>query len=179
MIVHQKGPLEPGQLVLRQVQPQEMAVDTLCRQHRHLCPALAVELLLGGDEAPGQTGVVQLVQDALHRDVAGQVPKLRRSAPLLPQVPQHTVEQHVEIGPVHRRPGPEIPLREEAAVVVQRLPVGGQGQRHPAAGLEVQAAQRHIQIGQIQIQFIPGRLQNLQSDGRQVLGRHGAPPSLL
>ena len=85
----------------------------------------------------------------------------------------------MEIGPVHRRPGPEIPLREEAAVVVQRLPVGGQGQRHPAAGLEVQAAQRHIQIGQIQIQFIPGRLQNLQSDGRQVLGRHGAPPSLL
>ena len=51
--------------------------------------------------------------------------------------------------------------------------------RLSAAGLEVQAAQRHIQIGQIQIQFIPGRLQNLQSDGRQVLGRHGAPPSLL
>ena len=179
MVVHQKGPLEPGHLVRRQVQPQEMAVDALRRQHRHLCPALAVELLLGGDEAPGQAGVVQLVQDALHRDIAGQIPQLRHPAPLLPQVPQHTVEQHVEIGPVHRRPGPEIPLREEAAVVVQRLPVGGQGQRHPAAGLEVQAAQRHIQIGQIQIQFIPGRLQNLQSDGRQVLGRHGAPPSLL
>ena len=54
--------------------------------------ALAVELLLGGDEAPVQAGVVQLVQDALHRDVAGQVPQLRRLAPLLPQVPQHAVE---------------------------------------------------------------------------------------
>ncbi len=85
----------------------------------------------------------------------------------------------MEVGSVDRGPGPEIPLREEAAVVVQRLPVGGKGQRHTAAGLEVQAAQRHVQIRQIHIQFIPGRLQNLQSDGRQVLGRHGAPPSLL
>ena len=70
----------------------------------------------------------------------------------------------MEIGPVHRRPGAEIPLRQERAVVVQRLPVGGQGQRDPAAGLESQGAQRRVQIGQAEIQLVPGGGQDLPPD---------------
>ena len=70
----------------------------------------------------------------------------------------------MEIDAVHPGSGPEIPVGEIAAVVVQRLPVGGQRHRDAVSGPERQPAQRRVQIGEVQIEFVPGGIENVQTD---------------
>ncbi len=172
VVVHQKGPLELGDFILRQVQPQKAAVDALRRQHRHVPLALAVELLLPGSRSGVETGVVQFIQNTLHRRVAAEVPQLRELAPLLRQMPEHAVENHMEIGPAGPHPAPQIAVRQPGPVVVQRLAVGGQGHRDPAAGGESQGAEGRVQIGQAHIQLVPGGEEDVPPNPGKVLLFH-------
>ena len=67
----------------------------------------------------------------------------------------------MEIGPAGPYPAPEIAFRQEGPVVVQGLPVGGQGKGHPAARGKGQGAEGRVQVGQAHIQFVPGGRENV------------------
>ena len=171
MVVHQKDPLELGQPVFGIPLLQQKTVDALGGEHRHFRPAQAVKGLFGGHGAVFQAGVMQRIQNALHRRVAGQVPQFRHPVLFFGKMPQHTVKNDVEIGAVAQHPAPEIPLSQKTAVVVQRLSVGGKGQGYLSAGPETQAAQRRVQIGQVEIQLAPGGKENALSDLVKIPGR--------
>ena len=180
MVIHQKSTLQLCQLIFGIVLFLQPAVNALGGDHRHFPEAPTVDFLLDGHQTELQTGVVQLVQNVLHRHIAGQIPKLGGVLILFRQMAQHTVEQHVKIGPVAQHSSPEVALGQKAAVVIKGLPVGSQRQRHVFSRLEGQAAQHHIQIGQVQIQLVAGGQQNVLPDLLQILGlfRHVWPPFL-
>ena len=78
----------------------------------------------------------------------------------------------MEIGPAGPHPAPQIAVRQPGPVVVQRLAVGGQGHRDPAAGGESQSAEGRVQIGQAHIQLVPGGEEDVPPNPGKVLLFH-------
>ena len=157
VVIHQKPPLQLGQLIFAEIPPQQIPVDALGGEHRHLLAALAEKLLRHGHRALIPAGILQLREDALHRHIAGQVPQLRRLTPLLGQVAQHAVENHMQVRPVGQHPGPEVPLRQPAAAVIEGLAVCCDGERHLISRRKTKSEPNQLLKRQTHIKFDPCR----------------------
>ena len=156
VVVLEKFPGQGGPLVGGGALPAEETVDGLGGEGLVPAPQPGVEGLPPAHRHwGGEAGVVQAVQDGLHRDVAAQVPQ--RPVPSLPlgEVAEETVEDGVEVGSAHQGPAALIPGGKPGAAVVEGLSIGGQGWGIEA-GLRPEGAQGGVQKGQVEVELIPG-----------------------
>ena len=71
VVILQEGPLEPGDLIVRIVLAQKPTVDALRREDGHFRAALAVKLHAQGADGLPDAGILEVIENALHRRVAG------------------------------------------------------------------------------------------------------------
>jgi len=122
-----------------------------CRHHLFLGGDLLVGILAHIGQGALDAGAVQAVDHIFHCDVTGQTPHLRLPAAPQPQMPEYTVEYHMQIQPVEILRVLLVELQQPGRLIVQHLAVGGQ---HPAALVRGgrQGTERHIQKPEVQIQ---------------------------
>ena len=112
---------------------------------------LLIRILPHIGQGPHDAFALQVVDDVFHSDITGQAPQLGLPAALQPQMPEYTVEYHMEIQPIEILRVLLIQLQQPGGLVVQHLTVGGQ---HPAALIRGRREGRegHIQKAEVQIQ---------------------------
>ena len=125
MVIHQKHPLKLGNPEGIIIFPQQEPIDRLRSQHRHLRQELAIKFPFCRHGNRLQAGIGQTIQNMLHHHIAGQIPQLRNMAPLFCQMPQHTVQQYMEIRPVAGCTTGQIPLCQIMTGIIQGFPIGG------------------------------------------------------
>ena len=119
---------------------------------QHLCAAFqsAVYILSQPGWCPSDTRIRKAVDNGLHCDVAGQIPK--EGIPFSSQVkmPEQAVQDDVEIGPVDILPVFPVSSAEPSRMKVKPLPVCSNGADLPVH-LEPQTGKRHVQVPHFQI----------------------------
>ena len=120
---------------------------------------------------------VQLAEDALHRDVAGQVPQLAVNGRVHKGMAEHTVENGVEAAVVQLAAALLVKLKYVIRVEAEVFPVYAEGLQAPR--LQFRLAQGQIQKPEGHQQLVPGVFQNLDRQLlRPLLSFHGVPPLL-
>ena len=102
----------------------------------------------------GGAGEQQAVDDLFHRDVAGQVPQRLIHQGVDVHMPEHAVEHQMQIVPDGLLLFLLVPEQDVPGVVVQVLPVGGEGQ---GCGGEDELAQGGVQEAQVDQKGVPGQ----------------------
>ena len=162
VVVRQEGFPQPGHLVVGELPVQKVPVELLRRQGPHLGAELLQRLLLGIGPVAGGALQVEVLNGALHRDVASQVPAPTVDVGAGEQVPEHTVEHDVQVVPHIPAPLPLVHGQDVVRVVKQVLAVRGQG---TWIGGQLKLAEGQVQEPQIHQQGVPGQAQNILSQG--------------
>ena len=162
MVVRQEGVPQPGHLVVGELPVQKVPVELLRRQRPHLGAELLQRLLLGIGPVAGSALQVEVLNGALHRDVASQVPAPTVDVGAGEQVPEHTVEHDVQVVPHIPAPLPLVHGQDVVRVVKQVLAVRGQG---TWIGGQLKLAEGQVQEPQVHQQGVPGQAQNILSQG--------------
>ena len=162
VVVRQEGVPQPGHLIVGELPVQKVPVELLRRQGPHLGAELLQRLLLGIGPVAGGALQVEVLNGALHRDVASQVPAPTVDVGAGEQVPEHTVEHDVQVVPHILAPLPFVHGQDVVRVVKQVLAVRGQG---TWIGGQLKLAEGQVQEPQVHQQGVPGQAQNILSQG--------------
>ena len=162
VVVRQEGVPQPGHLIVGELPVQKVPVELLRRQGPHLGAELLQRLLLGIGPVAGGALQVEVLNGALHRDVASQVPAPTVDVGAGEQVPEHTVEHDVQVVPHIPAPLPLVHGQDVVRVVKQVLAVRGQG---TWIGGQLKLAEGQVQEPQVHQQGVPGQAQNILSQG--------------
>ena len=142
----------------------ELTVNRLGSQHWHAFAKLPVQVLPAhGGLVRLQAAVVERVQHAFNRYVAGKIPQRSVAAARLGGMPQQTVEHRVQVCAAHICARALVLLGEPRAAVIQRAGIRCE-RRSIVPVRDGQRGQRRIQKGQAHIQLGAGGKQNFPPD---------------
>ena len=139
-------------------------VNALRRQNLQLLLHFPVALF---PESAGSTvnrRKIQLIQNGLHRHIAGQIPAEAVFFLSLPEVAEETVKHLMEIEPVDPHLSVQESVQKPVRIEIKKAAVGTKGLT-AGIGLKMQGRKGRVQVTQSEIKLIPGIGQNIPCNG--------------